>query len=455
MFGNFSDKIKSTLDGIRKQAHITEDNIKPVLQELRLTLLEADTALPVVKSIIENLQEKALGMQVQKSLNPSQMFISLVHREIVDILGGEQEILNLRVQPPAVIMLVGLQGAGKTTNLVKSALWLRKMRKKKVLLTSLDISRPAAAEQLAVLAKQAELDYYDGAQRTNILELAKDVLQQAQLGGYDCLLVDTAGRVQTDKETMEELKLIHSTITPAEVLYTMDAMGGQDAARAATAFSEAVPISGIIATKLDSAARGGAILSVKYLTGKPIKLLSSGEKLTDIMDFNPSAMAESIMGMGNAMAVIKQAEMTIDEKDADGLAQSAKGKSKFDFNAFLLQLQQMQKMGGMASMATKMGLSKEMAQIVEQKQMDPQTKKFIGLIHSMTPKERKFPEVLSGSRKMRISKGAGSNMAEINQMLKRYKQVQKMMQKTRTAAGKQKFMNQLMPSAGPSPFGPS
>lgn len=448
MFGNLSDKIKAALGGIRKQAHLTEDNIKPVLQEIFVALLEADTSLPVVKLLTENLREKALGTKVQKSMNPSQTFIALVHREISEILGGTQEILNLRVQPPAVIMLVGLQGAGKTTNLVKCGLWLYKTRKKKVLLAGLDLSRPAAAEQLELLAEQANLDYYGGKQRENINELTKDILEQAQLGAYDCLLVDTAGRMQTNQQIMEELTTVSQILKPTEVLYTMDAMGGQDAAKAAASFEEAVTISGIIATKLDSTARGGAILSVKYLTGKPIKLLSNGENLTDIMDFNPEAMADNIMGMGDAMALIKQAEMVVDEKDAKKLANSTSGKSKFNFDDFRLQLQQMKKMGGIASMAAKMGLSKEMVHMAAQKQQDPQTNRFIGLICSMTPQEREKPEILNGSRKIRIAQGAGSNMAQMNQMLKRFKMIQKIMQKTKTAAGKRKFMNQFSPGKG-------
>ncbi|MBE8183140.1 MAG: signal recognition particle protein, partial [Candidatus Portiera sp.] len=302
MFDSFSDKMKGALDSIRKKARLTEENITPALNEMRVALLEADTSLEVTKSIISNLTSKALGMEAQKLLNPGQMFISLVHKELTEILGGEQQILNIKSQPPATIMLVGMQGAGKTTNLAKIALWLRKTRKKKVLLAGLDISRPAASEQLEILAKQAEIDYYAGKQRQDINALAEDVREYAQLSGYDCLVVDTAGRTQNDPQLMQELKSIHDIIKPVEVLYTMDSMGGQSAAAAAIGFQETLPLTGIIVTKLDAAARGGSVLSAKYLTGLPMKLLSNGEKLTDIMDFNPSAMAESIMGMGNALA---------------------------------------------------------------------------------------------------------------------------------------------------------
>ncbi len=453
MFNNFSDKMKSALDLIRKKARITEENLKPVLGEIRQALLEADTSLEVTKLIIDNLSTKALGMETQKSLNPSQVFISLVHRELTDILGGEQQILNIKAQPPASILLVGMQGAGKTTNIAKIALWLRKTRKKKVLLAGLDISRPAAGEQLEVLAKQAEIDYYGGKQRQNLAELAADVLEQAQLGGYDCLLVDTAGRSQNSPQLMDELKTIHGIIKPVEVLYTMDSMGGQSAAAAATGFQDALPLTGIIATKMDAAARGGSILSAKYLTGLPMKLLSNGEKLTDIMDFNPSAMAENIMGMGNALAIIKQAEMVIDEQDAKKMSQSISSKNKFSFADFKLQLEQMEKMGGLSSMAEKMGLNKQMQAMVAQKQLDTQHKKFIGLINSMTPKERKNPDIINGSRKMRISKGAGSNMAEFNQLLKRFKMSQKVLKKSNTKAGQDKLMRQIMPGmSNSSPY---
>lgn len=451
MFDSFSNKMKSALDSVRKQARLTEENIKPSLSEIRVALLEADTSLEVIKLIIDNLTTKALGTATQKSLNPGQMFISLVHKELTEILGGEQQILNIKSQPPASIMLVGMQGAGKTTNLAKIALWLRKTRKKKVLLAGLDISRPAAGEQLEILAKQAEIDYYAGKQREDIAALAADVLEEAQLGGYDCLVVDTAGRTQNDPQLMQELKTVHDIIKPVEVLYTMDSMGGQSAAAAATGFQETLPLTGIIATKMDAAARGGSILSAKYLTGLPMKLLSNGEKLTDIMDFNPSAMAENIMGMGNALAVIKQAEMVIDEKDAQKMAKSVSGKNKFSFADFKLQLEQMEKMGGIASMAEKMGLNKQMAAMVAEKQMDTQHKKFIGLINSMTPKERNNPDSINGSRKMRISKGAGSNMAEFNQLMKRFKMSQKMLKKGKTKAGQEKLMRQMMPGVSGFP----
>ncbi len=450
MFDSFSDKMKGALDSIRKKARLTEENITPALNEMRVALLEADTSLEVTKSIISNLTSKALGMEAQKLLNPGQMFISLVHKELTEILGGEQQILNIKSQPPATIMLVGMQGAGKTTNLAKIALWLRKTRKKKVLLAGLDISRPAASEQLEILAKQAEIDYYAGKQRQDINALAEDVREYAQLSGYDCLVVDTAGRTQNDPQLMQELKSIHDIIKPVEVLYTMDSMGGQSAAAAAIGFQETLPLTGIIVTKLDAAARGGSVLSAKYLTGLPMKLLSNGEKLTDIMDFNPSAMAESIMGMGNALAVIKQAEMVIDEEDAKKMAKGLAGN--FSFSDFKLQLEQMEKMGGIASMAEKMGLNKQMAAMVAEKQMDTQHKKFVGLINSMTPKERDNPDIINGSRKMRISKGAGSNMAEFNQLMKRYKMSQKMMKKGKTKAGQEKLMRQVMP--GMSGFPP-
>ena len=452
MFGQFSDKIKSSLDGLKKQSRITKENIQPVLQELRVTLLDADTSLPVVKLLIDNLIEQALGTEVQKSLNPGQVFISLFHKELSQILGGQQEILNIKVQPPAIIMLVGLQGAGKTSSIAKIALWLKKTRKKKTLLSGLDISRAAASEQLETLAKSAEVDYYGGKQRNNLADLAKDVREYASLSGYDCLLVDTAGRLQNDAQVMQELKVIYEILRPTEVLYTMDSMGGQGAADSALGFKDAIPLTGIIATKLDAAARGGAILSAKYLTEVPIKMLSNGEKLTDIMDFDPDSMAANIMGMGGAVEAIKKAEMVIDEKDAQKMAKGFKAQ-KFNFEDMKHQLEQMTKMGGMAEMAEKMGLGKNVAEMVAQKQIDKQTNRFIGMINSMTPEERKNPHIINGSRKMRISKGAGSSMGEFNQLLKRYKMTQKISKQSKSSAGQRKLMQRLGGHDGMPNFG--
>ena len=446
MFNTLSEKIRESLTQLSKKAQLTEANITPALQEVRLALLEADAAVPVVRSLMDALKERALGEKVQKSLNPGQSFIRIVHREIVKTLGETQQALNLRTRPPAVIMMIGLQGSGKTTNLAKTALWLSKRNKKKVLLCSLDLSRPAAIEQLSTLAKQAEIDFYY--EERTILELAQKALDHATLGGYDCLLLDTAGRTQTDQALMKELKEIHEMTNPIETLYVLDAMGGQDAIRVAAGFKETLPITGIFASKLDSTARGGAILSVQHLLNTPVKLAGNGERLTDIMSFDPTSIANRILGMSDVLSVIKQAEMSVDTQDAKRLAKASLGKKRFNFNDLKVQLLQMEKMGGFSSIVGKMGINKQIAAMAMQQLGDKQAKKFIAFIDSMTPFERKNPELLNGSRKIRISKGAGSNMQEFNQMLKRFKQLQKMMGKNQK---QQKLMQRFNTMLGSRP----
>ncbi len=416
MFNKLSEKICLSLGRLSKQARLTEENIAPTLQEVRLALLEADTAVPVVQGLITTLKQQAVGEKVQKSLNPGQAFIKIVHQELVKILGETHETLNLRARPPAVIMVVGTQGSGKTTSLAKIALWLKKKNHKKVLLASLDQSRPAAVEQLNSLANQAGLDFYH--EPKPVFELAKRILDHAQLGGYDCLLLDTAGRMQTNDALMAEIKEVHRIVQPIETLYVLDSMGGQDAIRVATGFRENLTITGILITKLDSTSRGGSILSLRYLLNLPIKLVANGENLTDIVDFNPHSIANLILGRGDILSLIRQTEMVTSDSN-----KSVKIK-RFNFNSLRDQLIQLEKMGGLSSIAAKMGIRKQIA--TQQQLGSQQVKKFIALIDSMTPAERKNPQLLNGSRKMRISKGAGSTMQEMNQMLKRFKQLQKL-----------------------------
>jgi len=422
MFNKLSEKIRFSLSQLSKQARLTEENIAPTLQEVQLALLEADTAVPVVQALIATLKQQAIGEKVQKSLNPGQAFIKIVYQELVKILGTAHEPLNLRARPPAIIMVVGTQGSGKTTSLAKIALWLKKQNHKKVLLSSLDQSRPAAVEQLNSLANQAGLDFYH--EKRPVFELAKRTLDHAKLGGYDCLLIDTAGRMQTDDSLMEEIKEVHKIVQPVETLYVLDAMGGQDAIRVATGFRDNLAITGILITKLDSTSRGGAVLSLRYLLNLPIKLVANGENLTDIVDFNPNSIANLILGMGDTLSLIRQTEMMT--SDSNKLIKT----KRFNFNNLRDQLTQLEKMGGLSSIVEKMGVSKQIATMTQQQLGSQQVKKFIALIDSMTPAERKNPQLLNGSRKMRISKGAGSNMQEMNQMLKRFKQLQKLAKKT-------------------------
>lgn len=439
MFNKLSEKIRFSLNQLGKQARLTEENTASTLEEVRLALLEADTAVPVVQALITTLKQQAVGEKVQKSLNPGQAFIKIVYQELVKILGETHQTLNLRASPPAVIMVVGAQGSGKTTSLAKIALWLKKKNHKKVLLASLDQSRPAAVEQLNFLANQAGLDFYY--KQKPVLELAKSALDQAKLGGYDCLLVDTAGRMQTSDSLMAEIKEIHKIIQPVETLYVLDAMGGQDAIRVATGFKENLAITAILITKLDSTSRGGAILSVRYLLNLPIKLVANGENLTDIVDFNPNSIANLILGMGDTLALIRKTEMVASDSN-----KPVKIKS-FNFNHLRDQLVQLEKMGGLSSLVEKMGASKQIANMTQRQLGSGQMKKFIALIDSMTPAERKNPRLLNGSRKMRISKGAGSSMQEINQMLKRFKQLQKLAKKSNRNPKKlMQGFKQILPS---------
>ena len=441
MLGGLGERFKAGLGRIGKQARLTEDSIKPALNDLRLALLEADTAIEVVTELLTRLRQAALGEEVQKKLSPSQVFMSTVHKELTKILGGQAEPLNMRVQPPAVFLQVGLQGSGKTTNLAKLGLWLKKLRKKKSLLVSLDTTRPAAAEQLRVLADKARLDYYHGDRALELPELAATMLEQAQLGGYDCLLVDTAGRARTEEARMDELAQIHAVLKPAETLYVLDCMAGQDAARAAQAFKAAAPVSGVVITKADSSARGGAILSVQYLIGAPIKMMSNGEELTDIQDFDPAKIANRIMGTADAGGLLQKAQMTAQEGQA-------RPGNHFGFSEMRAQLVQLQKMGGLSAMAEKLGLQGAAANLLQQQMDDKQTRKYIGFIDAMTPWERRNPQQLNGSRKLRISRGSGGDLAEFNRMLKKFKMMRKTGAKMKTAKGRQRMMNQLggMPS---------
>lgn len=453
MFENLSDRLAHTFKSIRGQAKLSEENIQQALREVRTALLEADVALPVVKTFINEVREKALGHAVAKSLKPDQEFIKIVHQELIHLLGDEHAELNLKNEPPVVILLAGLQGSGKTTSAAKLAKFLQERENKKVMLASGDVYRPAAIRQLGVLAEQLGTTFFpaDGSEKP--VDIAKNALHAAKKAYMDVLIFDTAGRLHIDDEMMSEIKHLHSALNPTETLFVVDSMTGQDAANTARAFHEALPLTGVILSKIDGDARGGAALSVKQITGCPIKFMGSGEKVDALESFHPERIASRILGMGDLLSLIEEVERKSDKQAGEKLAKKIKKGKNFDLNDFLAQLQQMNQMGGLSSMIGKlpgMGAVKQQAMgQVGEKAM----KQTIALIHSMTPKERRVPKIISGSRKRRIAEGSGNKIQDVNRLLKQFEQMQKMMKKMSKPGAMQKMMRGLGGMAGAGGMG--
>ncbi|MBE8215153.1 MAG: signal recognition particle protein [Endozoicomonadaceae bacterium] len=442
MFQNLTDRLSATLRSITGKSKLTEDNIQSALREVKTALLEADVALGVVKDFTNQVRKRALGTEVKKSLKPGQLFVKIMTHELTQLMGSEEATLNLKCQPPAVILMAGLQGAGKTTTVAKLGCWLKLHEKKTVLVASTDIYRPAAIEQLSILAQEAELHFFPSTIKQLPKDIAKAAIAEATLRHYDVVIIDTAGRLHIDDDMMHELKALQQLINPIETLFVVDAMTGQDAANSAKIFNENVSLTGIILTKIDSDARGGAALSVKFLTGKPIKFLGTGEKNNALERFYPDRMASRILGMGDILSLIEEAENNIDSKKVDKLIKKIKKGKSFDFNDLKEQLLQMKKMGGIASMLNKLPsnmipahLSMNSGQLMQDKSLV----RMNALIDSMTPEERSNPDILSGSRKKRIAAGAGADIPAVNQLLKQYKQLSKTMKKI-----KGKNLNSLM-----------
>ena len=426
MLDNLTQRLSGVIKNLRGQARLTESNIQDTLREVRLALLEADVALPVVKEFTTQVKQAALGQEVIGNLNPGQALIGVVHRELARLMGEANTGINLATVPPAVILMAGLQGAGKTTSSGKLAKLLRDQLKKKILLVSCDVYRPAAIEQLRTLAQQLEIDFFASDISQKPRDIALAALDYARKHHHDVLIVDTAGRLAIDAAMMEEIQQLHAALKPIETLFVVDAMTGQDAVNTAKAFGEALPLTGIILTKLDGDARGGAALSVRHITGKPIKFVGVSEKLNGLEAFHPERMASRILGMGDVLSLIEEAHREVDLVEAEKLAQKVKSGKGFDLNDFKMQMVQMRKMGGVAALMDK--LPAQLSQAAAGSKVDDKSiSRIEGIINSMTPKERAQPELIKASRKRRIATGAGVQVMHVNQLLNQFEQTQKMM----------------------------
>ncbi len=455
MFENLTERLSDSLRKITGQAKLTEDNIKETLREVRMALLEADVALPVVKDFIEQVKTAALGQEVMRSLSPGQEFIRLVNQELIRVMGEQSQGLQLNAKPPAVVLMAGLQGAGKTTSVAKLARFLQERAKKKVMVVSADVYRPAAIRQLETLAGDVGAIFFPSNIEQKPIDIARAAIDEAARRFADVLIVDTAGRLAIDEEMMSEIKQLHAAINPVETLFVVDAMTGQDAANTAKAFNDALPLTGVVLTKADGDARGGAALSVRHITGKPIKFLGVGEKTDALEPFHPDRVASRILGMGDVLSLIEDAERKLDKAKADKLAKKIKKGKGFDLEDFRDQLQQMKNMGGMASLLDKLPGMGQMAQVAQSQVNDKMLGQLEAIISSMTPHERRYPDVINNSRKRRISAGSGTQIQDVNRLLKQHKQMQKMMKKFTQKGGMMNMMRGMkgmMPPGG-GPFG--
>lgn len=426
MFDNLSERLGRVVKNLRGQGRLTEDNIQDALREVRVALLEADVALPVVREFIAKVKEKAMGQAVLQSLTPGQMLIGIVHKELTALMGEQAAPLSFASQPPAVFLMAGLQGAGKTTTCGKLVRLIRERGKKKVLLVSTDVYRPAAIDQLRTVAGQAEADFFPSTPEQKPLDIALAALDHAKRHFHDVLIVDTAGRLHIDEAMMREIQQLHQALNPVETLFVVDAMQGQDAVNTAKAFNDALPLTGVALTKLDGDSRGGAALSVRHITGKPIKVVGVGEKLTGIEVFHPERMASRILGMGDVLSLIEEAHKAVDHAEAMKTVQKLKSGKGFDLEDFLSQMQQMKKLGGLSSLMDKLpGAGKVGAEDLAKGEKE--MRRVEGIIRSMTPEERRKPELLKASRKRRIAAGAGVQVQDVNRLLNQFEQAQKMM----------------------------
>ena len=456
MLENLTQRLSRVVKTIRGEARLTEANTQEMLREVRLALLEADVSLPVVREFVAKVKEKALGEEVVGSLSPGQALVGVVHRELTALMGGDlgpdSSELSLAMQPPAIILMAGLQGAGKTTTTGKLARWLsegghvahgRKTGKKKVAVVSADVYRPAAIEQLKTVAAQVGVEWIASDLTQKPVDIARAALDYAKRHHFDVLIVDTAGRLGIDEEMMREIRALHDILNPIETLFVVDAMQGQDAVNTARAFADALPLTGVVLTKLDGDARGGAALSVRHVTGKPLKFVGVSEKLDGLEPFHPERMAQRVLGMGDILSLVEQAHQNIDVAEANKLAAKIKSGDKFDLNDFKEQLAQVKKMGDMGSLLEK--LPSQFAQAAGQLQSgqaEKQMRRTEGIINSMTPLERSKPELLKASRKRRIAAGAGVPVQEVNRMLNQFGQMRDMMKKMR-GGGLMKMMKRM------------
>jgi signal recognition particle subunit SRP54 len=441
MLESLTGRLSGVIKSLRGQARLTESNIQEALREVRMALLEADVALPVVKDFIAHVKERALGQEVAGSLAPGQALVGVVYDELTALMGAANAPLELSVVPPAVILMAGLQGSGKTTSAGKLAKLLREDLRKKVLLVSCDVYRPAAIDQLQTLARQVDVEFFPVSTAQKPVDIARAAHDYARKHYHDVMIVDTAGRLAIDQAMMDEIKALHAALAPAETLFVVDAMQGQDAVNVARAFGTALPLTGIVLTKLDGDARGGATLSVRQVTGKPVKLVGVGEKLNALEPFHPERMASRILGMGDVLSLVDEARRTVDIEQAEKLAKKVKSGKGFDLEDFKQQMLQMRKMGGLSALMDK--LPAQLGQMAQGANMDEKVvARTIGIIDSMTPVERARPELIKASRKRRIAGGAGVPVQEVNRLLNQFEQMQKMM-KMMSKGGMQKMMRNL------------
>ncbi len=427
MFENLSARLSGVVKTLSGNSRLTESNIKDALREIRIALLEADVALPVVKEFIDSVKDEALGEKVIGSLTPGQALVGVVNDKLTKLMGEFNDKLNLNVVPPAIILMAGLQGAGKTTTVGKLARRLKETEKKKVLVVSADVYRPAAIEQLKTLARSLDIECFPSNEQQKPKQIALDALDYAKKHYFDVLIVDTAGRLSIDEYMMNEIKELHQSLNPAETLFVVDAMLGQDAVNTAKAFNDTLALTGTILTKMDGDARGGAALSIRHITGKPIKFIGVSEKVNGLEPFYPDRMASRILGMGDILSLIEEVQGTVDEAEAKKLMEKVKKGKGFDLNDFKMQFEQMNNMGGMSKILDKLpgNIAEKAPQIINDKSI----KKNVAIIDSMTMEERRKPDILKASRKRRIALGSGTSVQEVNQLLKQYEQVSQMMKK--------------------------
>ena len=450
MFDNLTKRLSDTVGKLRGQTRLTDDNIKEALREVRMALLEADVSLPVVKAFIERIRVGAVGKQVVDNITPGQALIKVVQDELVHLMGDVNEDLQLNAQPPAIILVAGLQGAGKTTTIAKLSKRLLAQDKKKISVVSCDIYRPAAIKQLQTLAEQVGVNFIPSDSSQSALHIAENAIQQAQHNHADVLFIDTAGRLHVDGEMMTEIQQLHAAVNPVETLFVVDSMSGQDAALSAQAFNDALPLTGVILTKTDGDARGGAALSVREITGKPIKFLGTGEKIDGLEPFHPDRVASRILGMGDVVSLVEQAQQQVDQKQADKLAKKLKSGKGFSLNDLRAQLTQMQNMGGINSMLEKLPGTGGMADAMKSQANDKSITHMVAIIDSMTAIERRYPDLIKASRKQRIAAGSGMQVQDVNRLLKQHTQMSKMMKKFSKKGGMKNFMRSMQGKMPPN-----
>ena len=455
MFDNLSERLSRTIKDLRGQGRLTDENISGALREVRMALLEADVALPVVRDFIDHVRERGLGQEVMSSLTPGQAVIKIVKEELISLMGESSAELSFKVRPPAVILVAGLQGAGKTTTVAKLGHFLKDKHRKKIMVVSCDVYRPAAIEQLRILAGEIGVECFSADTADEPVKLAKHALASARKQNFDVLLVDTAGRLHIDTDMMNEIQDLHSAVSPIETLFVVDSMMGQDAVNAAKAFNDALPLTGVILTKTDGDARGGAALSVRHVTGKPIKFMGTGEKNTELTPFYPDRIASRILGMGDVLGLIEEVEQKTDKDKAEKFARKLKKGKGFTLDDFQEQLQQMKKMGGIKSLMDKLPGLPAIPQPAEAQVGDKEFIKLEAIINSMTVFERRRPDIINGSRKKRIAAGSGTKVQEVNRLLKQFKQMQKMMKRFAKKGGMTNMLRGFggnLPPGGLPPF---